>query len=124
MEELANKRVVLFSYGSGLASAMYSIRVTSDTSPKSPLASVSASCSDIVARLNGRRTVPPSDFEKTMKLRENTHHLAPYTPVGDPNDLWPQTCYLDRVDDKHRRFYSWVVGVGGEEATPVMNGTT
>jgi hydroxymethylglutaryl-CoA synthase len=108
IEELAGKRVVLFSYGSGLASAMYSLRVSSDASPKSPLATMAAGCTDILKRLRERTTVPPVDFEKTMKLREETHHLAPYTPVGDVENLWPGTYYLATVDDKHRRTYARV----------------
>lgn len=100
--------MVLFSYGSGLASAMYSLRVSSDCSPKSPLATVAAGCTDLLARLKARTTVPPPEFEKTMKLREDTHHLAPYTPVGDLGSLWPGTYYLTVVDDKHRRAYARV----------------
>lgn len=100
---MAGKRVVLFSYGSGLASAMYSIRVTSNLQQ---LANVMKSVSDIPKRLASRRVVPPVEFEKTMKLREETHHLAPYSPVGNPTDLFPGTYYLVSVDDKHRRVYN------------------
>ena len=102
--------MVLFSYGSGLASAMYSLRVSSDSSPKSPLATMAASCTDILSQLKARTTVPPADFEKNMKLREDTHHLAPYSPVGDLADLWPGTYYLTSVDDRHRRTYARVAG--------------
>ena len=102
--------MVLFSYGSGLASAMYSLRVSADSSPKSPLSVLAAGCTDLLARLKSRRTVPPAEFEKTMKLREETHHQAPYTPVGDLGDLWPGTYYLTGVDDKHRRFYARLEG--------------
>lgn len=98
----------MFSYGSGLASAMYSLRLSNDSSPKSPLTSLAASCTDVLKRLRERTTVPPADFEKTMKLREETHHLAPYTPVGDVEKLWPGTYYLTIVDDKHRRTYARV----------------
>lgn len=107
--------MVLFSYGSGLASAMYSIRITTDSSPKSPLVTVAASCTDIVTRLQSRKTVPPSEFEKTMKLREETHHRAPYQPVGELSDLSPDTYYLTAVDDKHRRSYARVETVEARE---------
>ena len=100
---LAGKQVVLFSYGSGLASAMYSIRVTTDLER---LAKVMKSVSDIPKRLAGRQFVPPPEFEQTMKLREETHHRAPYSPVGNPADLFPGTYYLVSVDDKHRRVYN------------------
>ena len=110
LEELAGKRVVLFSYGSGLASAMYSLRVAADTSPESPLSTMASGCADILKRLKSRTTVAPADFEMTMKLREETHHLAPYLPVGDLEGLWPGTYYLTSVDDKHRRMYVRVAG--------------
>lgn len=114
-EELAGKRVVLFSYGSGLASAMYSIQITTDSSPKSPLVTMATSCTDIVTRLQSRKTVSPSEFEKTMKLREETHHKAPYQPVGPLSDLAPGTYYLTAVDDKHRRSYARVETGGTKE---------
>ncbi|CAI8022508.1 Hydroxymethylglutaryl-CoA synthase, cytoplasmic [Geodia barretti] len=110
IEELAGKRVVLFSYGSGLASAMYSLRVSTDASPKSPLATLASGCTDLLKRLKDRKTVPPAEFEKKMKLREDTHHLAPYTPVGELEDLWPGTYYLTQVDEKHRRTYARLEG--------------
>ncbi|KAL1439426.1 hypothetical protein MTO96_010243 [Rhipicephalus appendiculatus] len=40
-----------------------------------------------------------------MKLREETHHQAPYTPVGPLEDLFPGTWYLASVDSMHRRHY-------------------
>ena len=102
---MAGKRVVLFSYGSGLASAMYSLRVSPDTAPGSPLSSLMESLSDIPAKLKARLTVRPPDFEKTMLLREKTHHSAPYKPVGALTELFPGSYYLASVDEKHRRTY-------------------
>ena len=102
---LAGKRVVLFSYGSGLASAMYSLRVTSDPKLLSRLVST---VTDMSERLGSRKVVKPADFEQTMRLREDTHHLAPYTPVSDPTELFPGTYYLTAVDDMHRRMYKRV----------------
>lgn len=103
--EVAGKRVVLFSYGSGLASSMFSLRVSEDISSSSPLNKLVHSLSDIRQRLDSRKKVAPSDFEKIMKLRENTHHLAPYSPQGSVTDLFPGTWFLTKVDDKHRRCY-------------------
>lgn len=105
-KELSGKRVVLFSYGSGLAATMYSMRVTTDCGPESPLSSLKANVDDIPARLSSRKVVPPSEFEAIMKLREETHHKAPYTPQGSTDDLFPSTFYLTSIDNKHRRTYS------------------
>ena len=75
-EELAGNRVVLFSYGSGLASSMYSLRASTDLSPDSPLRRLQASLADLEHRLDSRKKVDPADFEKALKLREETHHLG------------------------------------------------
>ena len=106
--EVAGKRVVMFSYGSGLASAMYCLRISKDAAPSSPLSSLMANLSDIPKRLKSRKVVSPTDFEAIMELRERNHHKAPYTPVSSTDDLFPGTYYLTMVDDKYRRTYSRV----------------
>lgn len=103
---------MLFSYGSGLAATMYSIRVATDCGPQSSLTSLMANISDVPGRLASRKVVSPTDFEKIMKLREETHHKAPYTPEGITADLFPSTFYLTSVDSKHRRAYRRVDSAG------------
>ncbi len=114
--DLVGKRVVLFSYGSGLASTMYSIRIATDSAPKSALSTLMANINDIRSRLDSRKVVAPSDFERIMKLREETHHKAPYTPVGSVEDLFPFTFYLSSVDEKHRRSYTRLTSDGVNKA--------
>jgi len=70
--------MVLFSYGSGLASSMYAVRIGDDTSPGSALDKLLTSLSDLQARLDSRKKVDPADFANSMKLREDTHHLGQY----------------------------------------------
>ncbi|KAI0224663.1 Hydroxymethylglutaryl-CoA synthase, cytoplasmic [Lamellibrachia satsuma] len=105
LSSVAGKRVVLFSYGSGLASSMFSLRVSEDTAPGSDLDKLVSSLADLKTRLESRKRVDPSDFEKIMKLREDTHHLAPYTPVGSIDDIFPGTWYVTHIDEMHRRTY-------------------
>jgi len=107
-DQLAGQRLVLFSYGSGLASSMYSLRISSNAAPGSPLSNLLDSIADLEARLSLRQKVAPAEFAQTMKLREDTHHLAPYKPVGSTTTLFPGTWYLTEVDDKHRRKYERV----------------
>ena len=104
--ELIGKRVILFSYGSGLAASMYSVRVTGTTSPDSRLMKAVSHLQGIHGRLASRKVVPPTMFENIMKLREDTHHKASYQPVGDCGDLFPGTFFLTSVDEKYRRSYS------------------
>ncbi|WAR23988.1 HMCS1-like protein [Mya arenaria] len=105
IQEIAGCRCVLFSYGSGLASALYSLRITDDLSPLSSLTRLVKNISDVKSCLDRRKKVSPKDFDALMKLREQTHHKAPYSPVGDTDSLFPGTWYLMSVDEKFRRQY-------------------
>ncbi|KAG7322257.1 hypothetical protein KOW79_013603 [Hemibagrus wyckioides] len=105
-QQLAGQRIGLFSYGSGFAATLYSIRVTQDATPGSTLDKLVSSLSDLQARLDSRKKVPPAVFADNMKLREETHHLANYVPQGSVDELFPGTWYLTRVDEKYRRYYA------------------
>uniref|UniRef100_A0AAY4DSG0 Hydroxymethylglutaryl-CoA synthase n=1 Tax=Denticeps clupeoides TaxID=299321 RepID=A0AAY4DSG0_9TELE len=105
-QQLAGQRVGVFSYGSGFAATLYSIRITQDATPDSALEKLVASLSDLQARLDSRMKVSPAVFAENMKLREKTHHLANYVPQSSVEELFPGTWYLTRVDEKHRRQYS------------------
>ncbi|XP_069497493.1 hydroxymethylglutaryl-CoA synthase, mitochondrial [Ambystoma mexicanum] len=105
-QQLADTRIGAFSYGSGLAASMFSFRVSPNTAPDSPLTQLLSSLSDLPERLESRKPVKPDDFANIMKLKEETHHLANYTPQGTVSDLFPGTWYLTRVDEKYRRSYS------------------
>ncbi|XP_057674758.1 hydroxymethylglutaryl-CoA synthase, cytoplasmic isoform X2 [Corythoichthys intestinalis] len=104
--QLAGQRIGVFSYGSGFAATLYSLRVSQDHTPGSALDKLISSMSDLKVRLESRRKVSPDVFSENMKLREETHHLASYVPRGCVEDLFPGTWYLTRVDEKHRREYA------------------
>uniref|UniRef100_A0A3Q2WIR2 Hydroxymethylglutaryl-CoA synthase n=1 Tax=Haplochromis burtoni TaxID=8153 RepID=A0A3Q2WIR2_HAPBU len=104
--QMAGQRIGVFSYGSGFAATLYSLRVTQDHIPGSSLDKLVLSLSDLKTRLDLRKKVSPALFSENMKLREDTHHLANYVPQGSVEDLFPGTWYLTRVDDKHRREYA------------------
>ncbi|NXY00215.1 HMCS2 protein, partial [Centropus bengalensis] len=105
-QDLAGSRIGAFSYGSGLAASMFSLRVSQDAAPGSPLDKLVSSLADLPARLDARKRVAPQDFANMMKQREQTHHLADHTPHGSQADLFPGTWYLTRVDAKYRREYA------------------
>ena len=100
-DDLVGNKVALFSYGSGLVSSFFSIKIR-----KENLDTVLATIGDLSKTLDERRKVEPSEFSKTMQLREDTHHLAPYKPTGSVSHLAPGTWYLNNIDDMHRRTYS------------------
>lgn len=120
IEELGGKRVMLFSYGSGLASAMFSFRISHDTSSSSPLQTLVASLKDIPARLASRRQVEPAEFLKTLQTRENTHNKSNYTPTCSEEDLFPGTYYLTNVDEKFRRTYQRKADQASKEGCMVV----
>ncbi|XP_048716585.1 hydroxymethylglutaryl-CoA synthase, mitochondrial isoform X3 [Caretta caretta] len=105
-QQLAGSRIGAFSYGSGLAASLFSMRVSQNAAPGSPLDKLLSSLSDLQTRLDARKQVPPEEFAEIMKQREETHHLVSHTPQGSKDDLFPGTWYLERVDDKHRRQYA------------------
>ncbi|XP_014674710.1 PREDICTED: hydroxymethylglutaryl-CoA synthase 1-like isoform X2 [Priapulus caudatus] len=104
--EMAGKRVSLFSYGSGSASSFYSLRVSTDLKPGSPLNRLVGSIANLEDRLAARTKLSPPEFDSVMKLREKTHHLAPYSPQGNPDALFPGTWYLTEIDEMYRRKYA------------------
>jgi hydroxymethylglutaryl-CoA synthase len=87
--EPANRHIGLFSYGSGLASSFFSLKIKDGPG----LARLMSGISDVKPRLESRQKICPDVFSATMKLREETHHVTPYTPVGDIETLFPETWY-------------------------------
>jgi len=98
-KDLLNKRILMFSYGSGLAATMFSFQV------RSSVADI-AKKANIVERLNQRVAISPEEYTQVMKLREDTHSQANYKPVSGINQLFPGTYYLEQIDDMKRRSYA------------------
>ncbi|XP_044295314.1 hydroxymethylglutaryl-CoA synthase, mitochondrial isoform X2 [Varanus komodoensis] len=105
-QQLAGSRIGVFSYGSGLAASMFSLKVSQNSAPGSPLEKLVSSLSDLGARLDSRKRVPPEEFAEIMQVREDTHHLVNHTPHGAKEDLFPGTWYIEQVDEKSRRKYT------------------
>jgi 3-hydroxy-3-methylglutaryl CoA synthase len=66
--------VGLFSYGSGLCSSMYSLRISSNATPGSPLSRLIDNLSHIKQLLDQRTKVSPEDFAHIMETREQNNH--------------------------------------------------
>ncbi|XP_055630967.1 hydroxymethylglutaryl-CoA synthase 1 [Toxorhynchites rutilus septentrionalis] len=102
VSELLGKKVGVFSYGSGLASSMYSLSITSDSQA---LSTFKAHLSYVQPLLDSRHKVAPEEFTKLMEVREKNNHAAPYEPTGSVDVLFPGTYFLKSVDKMHRRVY-------------------
>ncbi|EXJ94513.1 hydroxymethylglutaryl-CoA synthase [Capronia coronata CBS 617.96] len=95
---LHGKRIGVFSYGSGLASSMFSLKVVGDTTEMLEKL-------NLQERLDARRVVPPEVYDEMCMLREKAHLKKDFKPVGDVEHLLPGTYYLTEVDDMFRRKY-------------------
>ena len=110
---LKGKRVGVFSYGSGLASSFFSLRIVGDTS-------VMKQKLDLLAKLDARRTVPPEVYDEVSMAMSGLHRLTPtqmcvlrekahlqksYSPRGDPTTIVRGTYYLTSIDEMFRRKY-------------------
>lgn len=104
-DQLIGKKFALFSYGSGLASTMYSINICNDMSAGSKLATLISSLHDTVSMLDKRECVDPQIFTDVMDVRTKNYHTAPYQPSGSIDILFPGTYYLVNIDDQRRRTY-------------------
>ncbi|CAG4947716.1 unnamed protein product [Colias eurytheme] len=104
-EQLIGKKFALFSYGSGLASTMYSINICNDMSAGSKLEKLINSLHDSLSLLDKRISVEPQKFSDIMQIRTENYHTAPYKPSGPIDTLFPGTYYLLQIDEQRRRTY-------------------
>ncbi|KAH8663054.1 putative hydroxymethylglutaryl-CoA synthase [Tricladium varicosporioides] len=96
---LQGKRIGVFSYGSGLASSLFSLKVNGSTEEiKSAL--------NLKERLATRRTVAPGVYDEMCELRKKAHLQKSYTPSGNPDTIAKGVYYLESVDDMFRRKYA------------------
>uniref|UniRef100_A0A7S0DYV6 Hydroxymethylglutaryl-CoA synthase n=1 Tax=Hanusia phi TaxID=3032 RepID=A0A7S0DYV6_9CRYP len=100
-EQAKGKRVLMFSYGSGLAATLYSIQVAGATGHI-------AQAANLEERLKERKFVSPQEFTETLKDRETKYGKFDWEPEGDPSELFPGTYRLARVDKHGRRSYERV----------------
>ncbi|XP_022759656.1 hydroxymethylglutaryl-CoA synthase-like [Durio zibethinus] len=119
--ELAGKRVILFSYGSGLTATMFSLRLQEGQYPFS-LSNI-ATVMNLTGKLKSRLEFPPDEFVETLKLMEHRYGAKDFVTSKDCSLLSPGTYYLTEVDSMYRRFYAKKDGDRTAcENGPVANG--
>jgi len=90
---------MMFSYGSGLASSMFSFRVSANIDAiRSRL--------NIPERLQQRIKLPPELYEEIMDGRKSYFNKPNYSPIVNLDHLSEGTYYLTGVDAKYRRTYA------------------
>ncbi|XP_010676575.2 hydroxymethylglutaryl-CoA synthase [Beta vulgaris subsp. vulgaris] len=102
--ELAGKRVLMFSYGSGLTATMFSFRLNEGQQPFS-LSNIAA-VMNVADKLKSRHEFEPEKFVETLKLMEHRYGAKEFVTSKDTSLLAPGTYYLTEVDSMYRRFYA------------------
>ncbi|KAJ5916279.1 hypothetical protein N7504_000294 [Penicillium tannophilum] len=92
------KRIGLFSYGSGLASSLFSAKIVGDVS-------TIVEKLNLKSRLEARNVLTPAAYDEMCKLREHAHLQKNFKPSGSTETILPGTYYLTEVDDMFRRKY-------------------
>jgi len=119
IDKLAGQHVALFSYGSGMASSFFSLRISNKSDESSALFKFSQVLADVQERLDTRQKVAPEEFVKTLSSREAAIDSAPSVPVGSVAQMFPGTWFLTSTDSMHRRTYD---RVQIEAPAPYTNG--
>ncbi|KAF5800723.1 putative hydroxymethylglutaryl-CoA synthase [Helianthus annuus] len=101
---LDGKRVMMFSYGSGLTATMFSLHLTEGKAPFS-LSNI-AKVMNIEHKLKSRTEFEPEKFVELMHVMEHRYGGKDYETSKDTSHLAPGTYYLTHVDSKYRRYYA------------------
>lgn len=98
-EELQNKRISVFSYGSGLAATLLSVRVVGDISHITKNL-------NLESKLFQERTQKsPQEYVNAIESREKIHLQKNYKPVGSVGDIASGVYYLTEINDMFQRKY-------------------
>nr|ABO27206.1 cytosolic 3-hydroxy-3-methylglutaryl-CoA synthase [Chara vulgaris] len=104
-EKLTGKRILMFSYGSGLASSMFFLE-TRDPSLQSRFnLHHLADSMGLSHLLESRNIITPEEFNKTMELMETRYGGCNFVPSSPLNQIREGVYHLTGVDEKFRRTY-------------------
>ncbi|KAF2124524.1 hydroxymethylglutaryl-CoA synthase [Dothidotthia symphoricarpi CBS 119687] len=98
-EGLQGKTIGMFSYGSGIASTLFTLQVVGDVSGI-------VEKIDLAGRLQERHVANPREYEEACTLREAAYGQKSYTPSGDLSTINEGAYYLEHIDEQFRRTYA------------------
>ncbi|KAH7276396.1 hypothetical protein KP509_39G005200 [Ceratopteris richardii] len=101
--DLHGKRALMFSYGSGLASTLFSIQFQ-ECEGHFTLSNISSAL-DVARKIQEFITVSPEEFDKTMQIMETRYGANDFKPVAKLSNIRPGTFFLTGVDALYRRSY-------------------
>lgn len=102
-DELIGKRILMYSFGSGFAASMFSLRVVDSVQEM-------ANKLSIKKRLQDRYEIAPEMYEKMMLERERDYGRMNYQPKANSEMLFPGTFFLKKVGAQGEREYGQVDG--------------
>eukprot|EP00049_Salpingoeca_infusionum_P018593 m.357923 g.357923 ORF g.357923 m.357923 type:complete len:508 (-) comp17988_c0_seq1:359-1882(-) len=98
-DTLQDKRIMMFSYGSGLAASLFSLKVRDDVTFIRDTANVKE-------RLEARTCISPEAFERSLQTREDQYTKYDFKPEAQVDSMFKGTYYLNQIDGLERRYYS------------------
>ncbi|KAA8539863.1 hypothetical protein F0562_026555 [Nyssa sinensis] len=101
---LAGKRVIMFSYGSGLSATMFSLHLQDGQHPFR-LSNIAA-VMNVSEKLKSRIEFSPEKIVEIMKLMEHRYGANDFVTSKDSSLLSPGTYYLTEVDSMYRRYHA------------------
>jgi len=116
-QSLVGQQLLCFSYGSGLAATMFSLRVVKS------VAHLAAKI-NLHSRLAERVAVPPSEYNQILALREQTYGQCGLETTSSLQLLQPGTFYLVSVDEMGRRKYARTSGRRAQTTASELATTT
>ncbi|KKY34081.1 putative hydroxymethylglutarylsynthase [Diaporthe ampelina] len=93
------KTIGMFSYGSGIASSLFALKVTGDVSDM-------VRKIDLMDRLSRRHIATPEEYENACTLRLKAYGSKGFQPAGDIASIAAGTYYLESIDEAYRRTYA------------------
>jgi len=100
--EVKEKRIALFSFGSGMCSSFYSMTVYSGE--KLDIL-IDYLLQHVPVILEKRIRTSASEFEKIVEKRELFCNKAPFEPSTNIEELFPNSWYLTHIDNTFKRYY-------------------
>ena len=101
--DLTDKRVLMFSYGSGCAASMFVLRFRAGYKNIQRITYYND-------RLNSRTRVSPEDYDREMTRREEHFGLANQRPTGSIDHILEGSYYLTNIDKNYIRYYALKTG--------------
>ncbi|KAI6213475.1 hypothetical protein M3Y94_00155000 [Aphelenchoides besseyi] len=105
LENVHDKRLLLFSYGSGVASSMFSMHFDVQGGRGDQLLKMRKIAVEARDRLDERIVVTPEEYTEAIQRREVQLHDGKYKPEKREVELFPHSWYLKEITDELQRVY-------------------